>query len=275
MTNRDLLLRTARFDKPERIPVRVSLSPTCWSHYPRERLFELLEAHSLLFPWFDRERWRGPRIPPWRRAGLPYLDSWGCEWVTPEDGITGAVTRHPLADWAALETFRPPNPELHDGWGRTDWAAREAGLRRAADAGALVQGSLRHGHSFLTLTYLCGYENALYAMADDDPRLHQVLDVIGRFNAYAVDRYVDSGVEWMGYPEDLGMQVGPMLSPEQFRTFIKPIYERLMAPARDAGCVVHMHSDGDIRDLLDDLLDCGVDVLNVQDLVNGVELLED
>jgi hypothetical protein len=44
-----------------------------------------------------------------------------------------------------------------------------------------------------------------------------------------------------------------------------------MAPVRGAGALVHMHSDGDIRALADDLLDCGVDVLNLQDLVNGVD----
>jgi hypothetical protein len=27
-----------------------------------------------------------------------------------------------------------------------------------------------------------------------------------------------------------------------------------MAPAREAGCIVHMHSDGDIRTLVDDLM---------------------
>jgi len=32
-----------------------------------------------------------------------------------------------------------------------------------------------------------------------------------------------------------------------------------------------MHSDGDIRDLADDLLVSGVDALNLQDLVNGIE----
>lgn len=35
----------------------------------------------------------------------------------------------------------------------------------------------------------------------------------------------------MGYAEDLGMQNGPMISPDHFRKFIKPIYKRLMAPA--------------------------------------------
>jgi uroporphyrinogen decarboxylase len=34
---------------------------------------------------------------------------------------------------------------------------------------------------------------------------------------------------------------------------------------------VHMHSDGDIRDLVDDLVVSGVDALNLQDLVNGID----
>lgn len=75
----------------------------------------------------------------------------------------------------------------------------------------------------------------------------------------------------MSYPEDLGMQVGPMLSPDQFRNFIKPVYQKLMKPARNVGCIVHMHSDGDIRTLVDDLIDGGVEVINMQDLVNGID----
>ena len=67
------------------------------------------------------------------------------------------------------------------------------------------------------------------------------------------------------------MQVGPMLSPEFFRTYIKPSYQRIMQPARDAGIPIHMHSDGDIRLLVDDIVDSGVEVINLQDLVNGID----
>ena len=62
-----------------------------------------------------------------------------------------------------------------------------------------------------------------------------------------------------------------MLSPAYFQKYIKPSYRRLMQPALDAGVIVHMHSDGDIRLLVDDLLDDGVQVVNLQDLVNGID----
>lgn len=95
------------------------------------------------------------------------------------------------------------------------------------------------------------------------------------FNSQIVRRYVELGVEWMGYPEDLGMQVGSMLSLEHFRQYIRPTYSRLVAPASDAGCTVHMHSDGDIRQLAGDLVELGVHVINLQDLVNGIDWIKE
>ena len=62
-----------------------------------------------------------------------------------------------------------------------------------------------------------------------------------------------------------------MLSPAHFVKYIKPSYQRLMGIAREKGILVHMHSDGDIRTLVDELIDGGVQVLNLQDLVNGID----
>ena len=36
-----------------------------------------------------------------------------------------------------------------------------------------------------------------------------------------------------------------------------------------------MHSDGDIKTLADDLIDSGVEVINLQDLVNGIDWIAD
>jgi len=45
----------------------------------------------------------------------------------------------------------------------------------------------------------------------------------------------------------------------------------LMQPARERGVIVHMHSDGDVRTLVCDLIAGGVEVINLQDLVNGID----
>lgn len=272
MNARVNILRAARFEKPDRIPASFGISSGCWDHYPQAALQDLMADHPLLFPGFERsdEEVR-PEYAPFRRAEAPYVDSWGCIWKTKVNGITGAVVEHPLADWAAFASFVGPSPEKHDGWGPIDWDDTRRGISAAIEEGRLASGGLRHGHTFLTLSYMRGYENLILDMMDTEPELSRLISMVEEFNLGLVHRFVEAGVEWMGYPEDLGMQQGPMLGPEQFRHYIKPIYRRLMAPAQDAGCVIHMHSDGDVRELCEDLVQIGVDVLNLQDLVNGID----
>jgi uroporphyrinogen decarboxylase len=147
----------------------------------------------------------------------------------------------------------------------------EARLRERREKGVLAIGGLEHGHTFLRLIDLRGYDNLLMDMVDEEPYLEKLVGMVEEFNLELVKRYLKAGVEYMMYPEDLGMQIGPMLSPDLFRKYIKPSYERIMQPAREAGVIVHMHSDGDIRTLADDLVEGGVQVINLQDLCNGID----
>jgi hypothetical protein len=234
-----------------------------------------MAEHPLLFP--DIEAHQVTTVPSYdsnQRADQPFTDDWGCVWQTTEDGIVGTVTGHPLENWDAFEDFVPPDPRTQSGLGPRDWSKVAADMRKAESDGELFAAGLNHGHTFLLLCDLRGYENILFDMVDDDPRLLRLIGMIESFNSSVVAKYLELGTEWMSYPEDLGMQVGPMLSPDLFRKFIKPSYQRLMAPAREAGCIVHMHSDGDIRNLAADLIDGGVEALNLQDLVNGVDWIQ-
>lgn len=272
MNERENLLRTVRFDRPEHIPMSFHINAACWHAYPQDELQHLMAEHLLLFPDFKpSDEPITPAFGPNQRAGQPYRDDWGCVWETVEDGITGTVTHHPLADWSALEGYSPPDPNQVDGLEAIDWEKKARDLRRSRAEGRLARGGLPHGHTFLLLQSLRGYENLIYDMADRDPRLPALIGMVESFNLALVQRYIDLGAEWIGYPEDLGMQNGPMISPAHFRQYIQPVYQRLMQPAREAGCVVHMHSDGDIRALVDDLVAGGVEVINLQDLVNGID----
>jgi hypothetical protein len=227
-----------------------------------------------MFPEFNPENQSVPEIAPWERAGVPYTDAWGCVWETTDEGITGTVTKHSLADWGALESFTAPDPAQTNGITKIDWPIIKKEVLKARSESKHYVGSLEHGHTFQRLSYLRGYENLLLDMTDRETKLLRLIEMVETFNAGIVERYIEAGSAMICYPEDLGMQRGPMLSPEHFRTYIKPIYERIMAPAHKAGCLVHMHSDGDIRDLVDDLMFSGVDALNLQDLVNGIDWIE-
>jgi uroporphyrinogen decarboxylase len=264
-------IKAIRFERPEYIPVVFWVNPACWHHYEPEFLFGLMDEHRILFPEFNPENEQLPEIAPWERAGVPYTDYWGCVWETTDDGITGTVTRHPLADWKSLESFTAPDPAETNGITKMDWSAIKESVLKAESEGKHFVGSLEHGHTFQRLSYIRGYENLLLDMTDSGDNLWRLIDMVETFNTGIVQGYIDAGSGMICYPEDLGMQRGPMLSPQHFRKYIKPVYERLMAPAHGAGCLVHMHSDGDIRDLVDDIVVSGVDALNLQDLVNGID----
>ena len=263
--------RAIQFERPDYIPIDFWINPACWGHYPPRALFELIVEHRLLFPDFDPQDTTIPPLAPWERAGEPFTDAWGCLWETTDDGITGAVTQHPLANWDDLATFIPPDPVKTNGLIDLDWAEIERQAAEAKRQGERWSASLEHGHAFLRLSYLRGYENLLFDMVDGKTQLLQLIDMVETFSLGLVRRYLDLGASMIRYPEDLGMQIGPMVSPPLFRKYIKPIYEHLIAPAHKADCLVHMHSDGDIRDLVDDLVDIGIDAINLQDLVNGID----
>lgn len=271
MTPRENTLRAIRFEGPEWIPMVFHINAACWHHYDQAALQDLMESHPFLFPGFARRATVTPSYSPNQRRDTPYTDPWGCVWQTCDDGITGAVHGHPLADWAAFDGYDIPDPEVTDGTFPVDWEGMRRWVLQQKAAGQLVRGGLPHGHTFLRLQDIRGYENLLFDMLDEDPRLVRLIEHLAEFNDRYVRRWMELEPDLMSFPEDLGMQVGPMLSPALFRRYIQPVYTRLMKPARDRGCIVHMHSDGDIRTLVDDLVEGGVDVINLQDLVNGID----
>jgi hypothetical protein len=261
--------------KSNYIPMTFHINDACWHHYPQQALFDLMEAHPLLFPDFVRpQSERRPIYNLCARRDAPYTDDFGCVWKTTDDGITGVVVKHPLANWSAYRDYTFPDPETCSGIGPVDWKKVGARIETQKNAGQVTFGGLRHGHTFLQLCDLRGYRNLIYDMADDEPLLYDLIERLEDFNRHIVDRYLSFGVDQMGYADDLGMQHGPMISPAFFRRYIKPSYRRLMKRAHERGAMVHMHSDGDIRDLADDLIEGGVQIINLQDLVNGIDWIQ-
>lgn len=269
MTERENILRAIRFEHPEYIPVRFCISADVFFNYEQAQLEDLLAAHPIV-GGLDQMRYDLIERKKANQYNQKYrhFDEFGVEWEVALSGIRGVVQDHPLADFSKIRDYQMP--ELH-----LDLEKTKADIARQKEQGLFTRGGLAHGHTFLRLTDLCGYENVLLGMADEDEDLMLLMEKIEAYNAQIVDHYVKAGVDMVIYPEDLGMQVGPMISPSLFRQFIKPSYQRLMKPARDAGAIIQMHSDGDIRALTDDLVDSGVDILNMQDLVNGIDWIRD
>jgi uroporphyrinogen decarboxylase len=83
---------------------------------------------------------------------------------------------------------------------------------------------------------------------------------IRRFQRYTetIGRYVDVIL----FEEDLGMQDRPLLSPELYRSMVKPHHARLYGFAKaNSGARLMLHSDGAIAPLIPDFIEMGIDIL--------------
>ncbi|MBI9016810.1 MAG: hypothetical protein JEZ07_06055 [Phycisphaerae bacterium] len=275
LTHRQNILKTVFFDKPDYIPMVFHINESCWDHYPNNALNDLMAEHKFLFPDYQKGPGRAELdYQIIERIGKPFIDGWGCTWETAMNGIVGTVTKHPLANWDNFGSYIAPNPETDSGKGPHDWNEISKNLASAKANGQLTMGGLRHGHTFMQLADIRGYEALMFDMFDDKPELAKLIKMVEEFNMAIVKKYIELGVEWISYAEDLGMQNGPMLQPKHFRKYIKPSYERLIAPAKKAGCIIHMHSDGHLHALIDDIIDGGVNAVNLQDLVNGIDWIK-
>jgi uroporphyrinogen decarboxylase len=275
MNRKENILRAIRFENPDFIPMQYHINHACWNYYDHSTLFDLMEAHPLLFP--EVERPKDKYIPDYlvnAIADVPYTDPWGCVWKTTEDGITGTVIQHPLNSWDDFDQYSAPDTEKTDGTYNIDWEQLSKTTSQIKKERKIIWGGLPHGHTFLRLQDIRGYNNLVADMFKNHPNLDKLIKMIETFNLGYLRKYLNLNPDIVTIPEDLGMQVGPMLMPKHFQKYIKPSYQHLIDLVRKNDCLVHMHSDGDIRTLISDIIDCGIDIINLQDLTNGIDWLQ-
>ena len=246
--------------QPGFVRCRVSINPLYWDEYG-DRLQALREACPRV--QLDGEQQRGsPRAKEHR-----WRDEWGCLWHFPGMYLDGAVVEHPLASWDDFDDWQPP-----DVGPRVEAIHKQAEEARAA--GRPVAGAgFEHGFLFLRLTYLRGFNNFMLDVADEDPRLFELRDIVTDYWLAVAQAHLDCGATHIGGGDDLGIQDRLPISPASWRALIKPGFDRIFAPARERKAEIRLHTDGYIVDIIPDLIELGVTALNPQDLVNGLDTL--
>jgi len=269
-------LKTMYFDCPEWTPCTVGITPAAWLKH-REAIEEVALAHPRVFPGLRKGATDFDALwSPLYELGT-HVDCWGITWRNIERGLDSLDVGHPLEEWAAFETWRPPAPLTDGQFGsQPDWESVRLRMAEAKARGDLASADpLPHGFMYMLLYYLRGFENFMIDLALDDPRLHRLIAVIENYNVTLVRKYLSLGAERIGFGEDLGTQKSLPMSPEMWRRFIKPTYEAMMGPCRDAGVPVYLHTDGHIIEIIPDLIEVGVRILNPQIRANGLAGLQE
>ena len=104
----------------------------------------------------------------------------------------------------------------------------EKSVRNARERGVLAAGGLPHGHTFMLLMYLRGYENLIYDMADEDPRLWKLIEMVEGFNMAVINRFIDYGVEYADYGF-LGQRRDIPVSRMPFAAIARAVFQRIRA----------------------------------------------
>ena len=200
------------------------------------------------------------------------IDYWGVrrkriEYAT---GEYFEMSHSPLADCETiddLERYAWPEADWFD-WANMPAAAAKGREKQAVQVGYMAP--------FTYHIYLRGLESAL-----TDPLIKPdfTRHLLGRLCGFMLAHHrrmfeaCEGLIDVTQVTDDYGMQTGPIMGLETFRTFYRPHLERLAALAREFGIRVFHHDDGAMADFLPDLVEIGIDVLNpIQWRCPGMEI---
>lgn len=255
-SNRDPFLRDVALRGDPVVRSRLAVTYPVFAQYG-ERLDALCKVSPYVGVGIGRESSRA--------ANSALTDRWGCHWIYPLESLDGVCDGHPLQCWSDLGRYRPPCVDEF-----TDWAKAAESLRAAHDRGQVAWGGTDHGFIFLRLTYLRGFNDLMLDLAEGAPELPELIGLVEAYWLEVARRWIEAGADVVSFGDDLGLQHALPIAPATWRRFIGPSYRRIFQYCRAHGAQVYLHSDGYVLDIIPDLIDCGVTILNVQDLVNGL-----
>jgi len=172
----------------------------------------------------------------------------------------------PLKTEADLE--RLDLPDMSDPQRYRDIEADTAYIR---DAGFVSTGCIQGFFSGIHNSFM-EYEDTLANLLLKPEFMRDVTERLARMNLDAVDAMLERGVDIINVCDDLGTADALILSPELIRGFFFPWYEELVSRIHAKGAHLHLHSHGNIRELLPDFSHMGVDILNPFDWEENPDL---
>ena len=161
------------------------------------------------------------------------------------------------ADEETVANWPMPSPDHYDYSGVAEACRRHAEF---AVNGAAGFGDIINGNGFLR-----GMEQTMVDLATDDPAGLLLADRRMGIQIEVTRRILEAangGVDFLWLGEDLGTQLGPLISLRTFRKHIRPRYQPFCDLARAYGLPVMMHTCGSSSWAYDDFVEMGIHVVD-------------
>ena len=193
------------------------------------------------------------------------IDEWGAVWNNVGESKIGQVVGFPLEDWSCFDSLKIPDIEDGKRWEKIKDIREKAGEKFLLCEGISI---------FEQLKFLRRLENVCLDIYDSPEKLEMLIDILVSMNLTAVSKYHMLGGDGYIIGDDWGMQKTLVVPPESWRRLWKPAYARIFDAVHKAGMLTFLHSCGYIADILDDLVDIGLDAIHMDQQENmGLELL--
>ncbi|MBE0696878.1 MAG: hypothetical protein IH586_08135 [Anaerolineaceae bacterium] len=240
MNSREIVSRTIRFQNAERLP------------------YDFPSQYGSDFFWVGMS----PSPDERPRSGV---DEWGAVWQNLGKTNLGEVKNFPLKSWADFEHMQIP--DIQD---PRRWANLEGIREKAGDKFVLANGI----SIYERVHFIRGLENTWMDIYDHPAELGNLIDLLVEMNLIAIQRYAAAGADGLFFCDDWGLQNRLMISPKAWQKIWKPRYARIFQAAHEAGLLTFLHSCGYIVDILNDLIEIGLDVIQMDQQENmGLERL--
>ncbi len=173
--------------------------------------------------------------------------------------------------WTSIAS--PPGPLVEGNGGEDRLRAGAVKLRQQTDRAII---GLFGGNLLEMGQFLYRNDNFLMLMAGEPKRAHAFLDRIVEMHLANLERYlaaVGDSIDVVLFGDDLGMQTGPQISPDMYVEFFKPRHAAMWRRAKELADVrVLLHCCGGVYELLEHLIDAGLDAINpVQIACRGMD----
>ena len=123
---------------------------------------------------------------------------------------------------------------------------------------------------------LRGMENLLMDFFENEGFVDALFSMITDYNLAIITEALKYPVDGFYFGDDYGQQNGLIMGRELWRRMIMPHLKRTFAPVKAKGYPVFLHSCGDISDILEDLIDIGLDgYQTVQPEIYDLHLLKE
>lgn len=263
MTRKERVRLAITHQQPDKVPWSLGLT-----HHAVKALADYVGDPRLADPAYLGE-WGGEHLggvapeSPGQFHGLEeevapglWRDGWGIVWDT--RGLFGE------GEWGRPINCALPEPNL-DRFTFPKPPAPEAYAHYPQAIGALGDRFIlgHEGHLFELAWALRGMENFFMDMALRPAFVDELLAGITDYYLAMIDQSVQYGIDAFTFGEDWGSQnKGLMMGPKLWRRFLKPCLAKMFARVKAAGKFVHIHSDGDVSAIFEDLIEIGLDVYN-------------